>query len=453
MRRIVNLFLAITLGAVGAVAQSANVAFKMRAAYDSFCNGDEAGVINSIKEISEDEILTLPDSLRYCFYYCNAGLMSSQDNSDRVKLLDYINKALSLREKSLGIRNSEYLELLWAKGSELEDSDQAAATKAYQRAIVIGKDLLANEDSAINHWFGRILSDLGALYQKRGYTDQAISLYREGFQRLSPSYVKDEDSSAWISLFSLQLLYFNQGNYTKAIEIDDELLKFFADNDAKPSHDYAQMLYFKGNALSKIEQYVEATKCYTEGIEMLKAYDTYDSELESLYGNLYGILLSAGRIAEAENLTPTIIDYLTHIGKSEHIYNYYFTGANQLLSAGKYEAAENLAVRCEPFLEKSSPIAQVQILNTIAVSRLKQNNGEGALEPLERIKSICLEQNATDTEIYTVNQHNLGRAYMLVGDKEKAISYLKSSIDLQKKLNIEEIETTRCYLNELEKTE
>lgn len=152
--------------AVCAYPQSRDVKGCLTSAYTAFLNGDEEAVKSNLSNVKEEEIITLPDTLQYTFYYCNAGLMSMDDNADKIKYLDYIEKALKLREKSLGIRHSEYLELLWAKGTELEDSNPDAATKAYQRGIVIGQGIVNRGNDAVDHWFGRLLSSTGALYQK-----------------------------------------------------------------------------------------------------------------------------------------------------------------------------------------------------------------------------------------------------------------------------------------------
>lgn len=425
----------------------------MNAAYDAYCRYDENKMRQLLNDVTEQDVLALSDTLQYCFYYCNAGLMSSDDKADKALLLDYINKAIHLREKSLVIRHSEYLELLWAKGSELEDSDPAAATKVYQRGIIVGQGIVNKGNDAINHWFGQILANLGNLYQKRGYIDQAISLYREGFSLLSQGYIKDETPDAWIALFSLQLLYYDRQNYQEAIKVNDELLNFFAEHDGRPSRDYADILYFKGNCLNKSGQVNAAIDCYNEGIEMLRGINQYDEKLESLYSNLYMTYVANYRLADAESLIIQAKDFLVHFGKPNNICNYYFSGAQTLLDAGKYEDAERLAMRCEPFIEELSPLARTKIFNTLAVSRLKQNNGKDALQPLTKIDELYHQCNATESIEYAINLHNLGRANMLIGNTAKAIELLTTSKTLQIKLAGDVSEQTRKYLTELGVTE
>lgn len=449
MQKLIAIIFFLWMCAVCAYPQSCDVRGCLTSAYTAFLNGDEEAVKSNLSNVKEEEIISLPDTLQYTFYYCNAGLMSMDDNADKIKYLDYIEKALKLREKSLGIRHSEYLELLWAKGTELEDSNADAATKAYQRGIVIGQGIVNRGNDAVDHWFGRLLSATGALYQKRGYISQAISLYREGFSLTSNGYKKDETPDAWIGLFSLQLMYYNQQNYQEAIKVNDELLAFFNERGANPSHDYADVLYFKGNCLINNGQIDDAIKCYTAGIEMLKGFDDYDKQLESLYSNLYIAYVSHGRLSDAENLMTVATDFFNHHGTPDNICNYYYSGAQALLDSEKYAEAENLALKCEAYLGKMNPANQVSVLNTIGVSRLKQGNGASALEPLKRINYICQQNDAIETDVYAINLHNLGRAYMLMGDSAKAIELLKESHNLQLRLNGKVIETTTKYLTEL----
>lgn len=270
---------------------------------------------------------------------------------------------------------------------------------------------------------------------------------------MSNGYKKDETPDAWIGLFSLQLMYYNQQNYQEAISVNNELLAFFNERGANPSHDYADVLYFKGNSLIKNGQIDDAIKCYIAGIEMLKGFDAYDKQLESLYSNIYIAYISHGRLSDAENLMAVATDFFNYHGTPDNICNYYYSGAQALLDYEKYAEAENLALKCEAYLEKMNPANQVSVLNTIGVSRLKQGNGESALAPLSSINSICQQNQATETNIYAINLHNLGRAYMLMGHSAKAIELFKDSKNLQLKLNGKVVETTIKYLTELGATD
>lgn len=85
-------------------------------------------------------------------------------------------------------------------------------------------------------------------------------------------------------------------------------------------------------------------------------------------------------------------------------------------------------------------------LNTKAVALIRLGNANEAIEICERILSLA--QADTYSPLCINVLHNLGRAYMLKGEKEKAIDNFRASLKLQRSVG-QTFDNTIKYLNEL----
>lgn len=364
-------------------AQTMSLEDRLRQAYQLGWEGKEQEGMALINDISEDDITNLSDSIRYLFYYTKAGILDSMQEEETTDtdtlMLRYVNEAISLREKSIGVRHSEYLELLWVKGCELEKSNVDAAMKAYQRGVVVGQNMVGKGNSAINHWYGQLLTSLGAIYENRNYLDQAISLYREGYSLASKDYIPDETPESWVPLLQLELLYYNSGQYDKSVAVCDELQTLFENHDGSTSQDYAEVLYFKGNSLCELENFTEGIKCYEKSISIWKIYDIYEEHLGNVYGNLYVAYLSSRDYERAEQLENAVIDYYTHQNCYSRIIDYFYAASNIIDKSGDLSLAERYLSKSIPFLSYVEPQIQEVVFSRMAKYRIRQKDVDGAI--------------------------------------------------------------------------
>lgn len=173
------------------------VASQLREAYCLAYTGEYTlrEVKSVISGIKENDIASESDSTRYFYYYLTAAILDFEERDP--DLYDrYLDKALALREKSVGIQSAEYLELLWAKSySLIEGGRNDEAMKLCQKGLVVGHELVGKDYPAANLWYGELTQLLGELYANKGWHDQAVSLYNESFNILQNSYNEDDPTS------------------------------------------------------------------------------------------------------------------------------------------------------------------------------------------------------------------------------------------------------------------
>ena len=491
------LFLILSLISMISYAEERDISSRIKQAYQLAWGDQENEARFLISGITESDIVNLSDSTRYMFYYTNAGVYYSNNENQSI-LFDYLNKAIKIRESSIGVQDAEYLELLWGKGSMLEDTDPAGAMKAYQKGFIVSSGFVNTESDSINKcfdeilenlkilyfelgytdqaislykeqlssfWFGKILEGLGRLYYNRGYTNQAISLYREGFTILKEFYEKDNSSEIWGILIDLETLLYQEKRFDEAIEVCNELLQFFLEHDAKPSHDYALVLNLKGNTLREAKKYSESINCYYEAIEMLKGFNLNDAGLESPYGNLYVALIKHADYEQAAALETEIIPYFSSRGNIEELINYFYTASNICIDRGDWDKAEQYISKCSPYMVNLESNVKEVILSRLSVCRLNQEDLDGAIDYKRQaitvsediltqfknradlcylislqdpyaaltdffvLKNGLQNNNLVNTGIYVQIIDGIINIYHTIGDFTDAIAWLKSTLE------------------------
>ena len=272
-----------------------------------FRGAQPESLIGRINVIPSDSVINFSDSIRYAYHYMQAAVMDFEGVNNAEKMV-HIDSALQLREKSIGIKDSEYLELLWVKGVDTQETDKTKAMRIFQKGTVVGQSFIEENIPLADVWYGRLLTELGQLYSERGYIDQAISLYREGFQLTSRNFVID-DASSWLPLFQLECLYYNQGEFDKAFAVCEEILKFLSAHGAQQTQHYADVLSFKDNASVGI-----ASKSNEEGVTFLLDGDGTSALTP---------LMKAKSIYESLNLQNTVPYAITlhNIGRAQMLCN------------------------------------------------------------------------------------------------------------------------------------
>lgn len=373
------LFILLTLIGVSSYAQKEDIGNLITKSFQLGWNGNSVEAYNIVKDIKESDIENLCDTIQYQYYYISAARINNEESENKEQLLDYLNKAIKLRENSLGIQDSEYLELLWAKGNALEDDNPSEATKAYQRGVIVGQSIVNKGEFAIDHWFGTLLKDLGVLYENRGYYDQAISLYNEGFELLSKDYVPSDENFSWLPLLSLETLYYKKGDYHSAVLTCDRLLDFFESKGGNPSPEYALMLHFKGTALREEGCLEECSEYHKAAMEMVKKYDDAES-LAEYAGELYLSYIQRNEPELADNLETEMIGFPYCKENPEFLINMFYTASNIKMGINDWKGAEDyIAKSCDYFNGVSENITEI-VYSRIALCRLNQEDLAGAKE-------------------------------------------------------------------------
>lgn len=365
-----------------------------------------------LKGIPNDSIVLQSDSIKYLYHYCLAGALINVDG-DTIELMKHIEAALYLRESSIGIQNSEYLELLWAKGSELETRSPLQAIRALQKGVVVGMDLQRKGDWKSKYWYGKIISYLGDCYVKRNYITQAISLFRESFSITSEFY-EEGDESSWLPLLQLEQLYYEKGDYNQSVSVCDEIIEYLKKHNGQNTEQYAMALRLKANALRETGQLSPSIECYEIALNISRELGDL-TEIPELYSNLFLTLVEAGEYAKADTLENDFLAILRKEDRQIEMVNCYYTASNTLVEKDDFKRAEEYINKCDAFLENLSASAKETIYSQKCKLHLRLNDIEGA----KRYKELAIA-NSTHAVVKLNNRVDL--AYLIsMQDKGKGI--------------------------------
>lgn len=365
-----------------------------------------------LKGIPNDSIVLQSDSIKYLYHYCLAGALINMDG-DTTEILKHIKVALNLRESSIGIQNSEYLELLWAKGSELEIRSPMQAMRALQKGVVVGMSLVRTGDWKSQYWYGKIISYLGDCYIKRNYINQAISLFRESFSITSEFYIEGDESS-WLPLLQLERLYYEKEDYNEAVSVCDEIIEYLKKHNAQNTEQYEMALRFKGNALYKAGKLSPSIQCYESALNIKRELGDL-TEIPELYSNLFLTLVEAGEYAKADTLENDFIVILRQEDRLNKMVNCYYIASITLFEKDDFKRAEEYINKCDAFLENLSASAKETIYSQKSKLHLRLNDIEGA----KRYKELAIA-NSTHAVVKLNNRVDL--AYLIsMQDKGKGI--------------------------------
>lgn len=400
-------------------AQQTDVASNLQQAYRILSWGSDFDAAeNILSGITESDVAKQSDTTKYLFYYCNAGLMDMKEVQSEVKT-DYIRKAISLREQSLGIHDSEYIELLCALATELEDADPDAAIPLYERAMVVGMYpfYLKTDDDAAKQALGRAMWNLAYLYEVKGYEDQLISLYRDSFDLLSADY-KANDATSYIGLYLLASYYGRHNRYDDAISTINEVLAYIEANEGRKCSGYINALYLQASFYGQKGDLLQAISQYEENIQLI--YNTlgrYDEKLDSNYGNLFATLLDARQIDEAYRLLDAINDYYTRTNNYKGWLNILYGGVVKL-EEQQIDKANEL---CDKIIENIS-ILSIEEQEIIASKKsllcYKSSDIAGAVRWQERAAELAGE---LDRDTFLLALSSLAAVYRISGDLSKSL--------------------------------
>ena len=459
------------------------MASRLREAYHlAWADGNNPEDLRSaLSGITENDILSESDSTKYFFYYISAGILDYEERE--VELRDrYIDIAIALREKSVGILSSEYLELLWTKSYNLaENGREDEAMRLCQKGLVMGHEIIEANYPAARYWYGRLIELLGGLYIGKDWHNQAVSLYNESFEILKEQYDED-DPTSWLPLLRLYMYYSDKEMYEEAYQTNERIGEHIKANGGEHSRHYAGAYkYQRGNMLRRLGRIQEAVESYAEGVNLLNELGlTSDESLGSLYSNWFFILLDNGMFAEADAVEEPIIRYYTANENLEGLSELYWAAAIYFFKLSsderilgylnKYKRAVSYAMSMyeekhdyesgrdfiagqisrvsETLGEKNFLYAD--LLNTMAVSFLLQGEGESPIPLLEKAREVYIGIRMQQTMVMALVEHNLGRAYMLCGKYQEAYEYLSKSAELQQTIGDTVMDKTLRYLKEVE---
>lgn len=387
------------------------------------------------------------DSIMVLCYENRGVILFYKDRYE--ECIPYFRKAINLYEK-LNIRAQNYLEDFAAIGysyGRLKDFDNAE--RYYRKALLKSVGAEYNQEFRPN-----VFRNLGNLYLQKG--DSLLA--KECFRRVGSADVEDFDfmktnnlewaTESWEKINKLV----DEKKYEEAANAYAGFIQGLKEKMANRSGSYITAVYSRAILLSRYLNHVdEAIPLFAELVNLADSFPAANKCICGAFCNLALCYSSINDRTSLEDIVPKGLAYLGKAKLAEYpscmIYRFAGNGAywqrnypDAIKYYEKYIAAGNTHEGGNCYEE---------IVNQLSVSYIFMSEPEKAkMLLLKLLDDSEAKLKKEGVSLLAQVYHNIGRSYMLCGDKTRALKYLKESNEMQIKLCGHATERTIQYLNE-----
>lgn len=370
---------------------------------------------NGIKlynEITEADLVQLPDSVLFDYHYLGGYINSKIPNHD--KAIAHLLEAKRLCDTSLGVHYTSYQEIMHGLGDEyIELGQPEEALAIYQEGIV--KTMYIRNSNT--HGFGNLIMGVQDCYELLGQFNE-ISIHLKDAWIYWP---KDEPplvTYTYFPLWRLEQFYRRYGLYENALAVSRQIESFIKSKGGNSHPELAEALYMKGNILVEVNRIDDGIKAFQDGLTILKINEMSGSELYGmLSGNLLKALISEGRYEASEALFKDLQQYSENTQKPEIYKNALFSAVNRASNMGNYAKA----------IEYNATLLSLNLSNE--ERDIIENQKKTILYNQEVVESLPVLENAfvslqSGQDEWFETGHKLSSAYYLVKNYKKNRSVL-----------------------------
>lgn len=380
--------------------------------------------IKLYNEITEADLVQLPDSVLFDYHYLGGYINSEVPNHN--KAIAHLLEAKRLCDTSLGVHSTSYQEIMHCLGDEyIELGQPEEALAIYQEGIV--KTMYIRNSNT--HGFGNLIMGVQDCYELLGQFNEIPNHLKDAWFY----WPKDETplvTYTYYPLWRLEQFYKRYGIYETAIIVSRQIETFIKSKGGDNHPELAHALYMKGNIFVEMNRPNESIKAFKNAIEILSANGLDNSELfEMVTGNLFMALISSERFEESDDVLNRIKNY--SISNNTPTYkNALFSAANRIADMRNYAKS----------LTYNSNLLNSNI--TDDERDIIENQKKTILYNQEVIESLPILENAfvslnSGQDDWFETGHKLSSAYCLVKNQEKNRSVLTEmyqAIDLDKSI-------------------
>ncbi len=451
--RFISLLILLVVGNITLLGQVRNTKELLLCMYNS--ESDEACIkaFHDIQSISEENIKDENDTVQYLYHYCYASGLELV-GGDKTTKIQHINKALKIREAGLGIFNSEYLELHWALGNELENNDVDKAICVYEEALIKGQYLFvqAKNNPAVRYWYGQCLTSLAHCFETKRYHRQVVQAYRAAYSLLKDQYDK-EDASSYLPLYLLSSYYSLQcKDYEKSITVMNEVMQYIKEHEGENNKRYTGCLYSIAADFGKQKKYDQAIEHYNKAISILKNCNSdYDVDMGQNYNNLFLLYIEQGNIEKALALRPVVVDYYRHNNQMEDYYKMLWVASKII----PYEKVQMFNKEIYAELDNFTDNQKIDLFLQLAETSLYKEKNIQVItsEKTNEISDLLHEASRLSEPIFSANDirylrclYGYAELNLIKGD---SIAALESLYSVRSSLQKIQADTTNLYGNTL----
>ena len=357
------------------------------------------------------------------------------DNAIRVS--DEIVKFITEKE---GSNYPILAEELYFRGNSLSDMGRTdEAIETYRKGLLIleSNKLEYNEEYSYNSILGNLLI---ALIKAERWDDSDIVLNK--IKKYGTVMRNDDIYTS--ALTAIAFVLFNYGHYDRALKFNTELLGYPLSPERKQTADRQQeeILYsqevlnaipelvnFMNNNTVASDEWFDAAFKLTSAYFRKKETEKYMVLLDSMYQ-----AIPSNSSARDEYLVA-ILETLFNVSLDNANYDLALKYANE-----KWEYVSTLQDIPERY--------KFDCINNIVVAKLKSNKLDGIYYDLDRAIELCRAVFGEESEAYSIQLHNRGRAFQLDGKYDEAKQNYLDAIALHTKVKGSPMAKTVQYLME-----
>lgn len=389
------------------------------------------------------------------FYFVKATAYDL--NEDSSNSIESFEKACDHFEKA-GITYDRYLQSLQSLGRlYYKLGDLSSSEKCYKKIIIYGtpSQLFKNDELNDLDFVSNAFYNLGIIYVDRDEYDMAKKCLPKVMQKSNVSHEKAQNylyNYLFNKLFSKSLEFRKNENYEDAIDIFDKLLSLVEWYSGRLDDKFLEVSFNKALVLGyNLQLYKEAIPILTNNTESRNLKESPNRDICSSFCFLTMYLSALKEHEKLQEVLANGLDYLKEAHLSEYPPHmlYRFAG-NGSYGINDYKTA---IPYYERYLDRSNPKEGAanyeEIVNMLSIAYILSDYPDKA----QKLLSTFLKDNestmiAKNSPILANIYHNLGRAIMLIGNYNDALSFLNKSKNLQEKIYGEATSRTIDYINE-----
>ena len=169
-----------------------------------------------------------------------------------------------------------------------------------------------------------------------------------------------------------------------------------------------------------------------------------------IYNHIFALYSKLKQFDEAIQYAQIVAPYIKKIDGNDLYSSHLISWAMVLVGNKQPKRAFVLFKEVNDHLPELSNRTKMLYYSQYGYASLGNTNYTEAIKALENGITISIETYGENNVFLTTMYHNLGRAYMLIHDYNKALQYLNKSKDLQIKLNGKAMQRTLDYIKECE---
>ena len=276
MSRIIFLFLFFFCSFIPSISSNINIREKLDEAYNCVKIGDWQKAYDIVSKIDIQQIPVDSLSLRDNYYVDWYGILDQMDEDSGIfdketiskKLLYYLNEARKLREQHFGVEG-DYVKVMAEISSNLIDLGEIdEAEKICEIGLTRGRIINRDKKGEIKYWYASLYQNLANIYELKDIDMEIPSLYENAY-----SYSKESDIElkyATLPLLLLASYYDRKGKFELLLPIYERMIDYAKENKLTNDPYYAQILWHKAYAYSKVGMKTESITLYEKALKIAK---------------------------------------------------------------------------------------------------------------------------------------------------------------------------------------